>query len=712
MSAGRTDTQAQSDRTRGMSVDRGSGATRVSPRRVLLAMFVLVWCAFIVTAYYVSHKPADIQQLAALGHLGQTLAGWVGTLSLAHGLARRIAPSTGHLPAAQKFTLRIGLGLGVISLGTLALGAGGGLWPALPWAAILGAAPFTIKGLWSDLRELIQSPIRGRPSRLMALFVGVTVGLAFLAALTPPTAWDSLVYHLTGPKLYIAAHRIVHDIDIPHLGFPQGAEMLFTWGMLLSGAELAQLFHATFAILTLILLGSISESFAPGRGWLAASLLAGIPSAMTVAGWAYVEWMTMFAGLASLTLLVWAAQGPSEASVPSDDAQARRTAVVAGRMGPPMSGTWGWLLAGFFAAQAMSTKYTAVGMVVGLFIFAAWRLRPKRALVFFAGTSAVFTIPYLLKSWFLTGNPFYPFFLPGTFWDSLRQTWYSRPGTGLEPVRLLLAPWDATIWGIDGGFALGHPSYAATIGPLLLVLIPLVVLRPRGLQPRQSWLTAMLITAGAMYFFWLLGLASSHLLLQSRLLFPVLPMFAGLAVMGFDSLDRVEWTGFSIRYIVGALIALVFSLTFVSSLLRFIAEEPLGVISGTQSQARYYESRLGIYAWAMERINLLPEGSRIVFLWEPRSYACSPRLTCEPDAITDRWWHMRRLGMSATEIAAEWRSQGVTHILYYEYGAKIIRAAKVDPYAEADWSELERFIDEDLEEIETWGEAYVLYRLR
>jgi len=68
--------------------------------------------------------------------------------------------------------------------------------------------------------------------------------------------------------------------------------------------------------------------------------------------------------------------------------------------------------------------------------------------------------------------------------------------------------------------------------------------------------------------------------------------------------------------------------------------------------------------------------------------------------------------MSATEIAAEWRSQGVTHIMYYEYGAKIIRAAKVDPYAEADWSELERFIDEDLEEIETWGEAYVLYRLR
>jgi hypothetical protein len=682
-------------------------------RRILLALLVLVWCAFVLTAYYIAHKPADAEQLAALAHLALTLAGWVGTLALAHGLARLIAPSTEGYPAIPRMTLRLGLGLGVVSLATLVLGAIGGLWRAVPWIAIVGTAPFTIRGLWSDLRQLLRMPIPGGTSRLLALFVGVTVVLGILPALAPPTAWDALVYHLTGPKLYIAAHNLVHNIDIPHLGFPQAAEMLFTWGMLLTGPELAQLFHATFAILTFLLLGSITESFAPGKGWLAIALLAAIPSAMSIAGWAYVEWMTMFAGLASLTLLVWATHGGARGGRTST-AEAGGGGQIEGPdfIRVPASGLRAWSLAGFFAAMALSTKYTAIGVAAGLLIYAAWYVRPRRAVVVFAGTTAIFTLPYLLKNLFLTGNPFYPFFFQGAFWDSLRQSFYSRPGTGLGPIGLLLAPWDATIWGIEGGFLVGHPSYAATIGPLLLILIPLILLRPGRSERHQPWLAAFLLASGAMYLLWLVGLASSHLLLQSRLLFPALPMFVGLAVVGFDSLDRVEWPGFSIHFVVGALIALVLGLTLGSTILTFVADDPLPVITGSESQASYYESRLGLYAWVMDRINLLPDGSRIVFLWEPRSYACSTEVVCEPDAITDRWWHARRLGMTASEIAAAWRSQGVTHVLYYEYGAQVIRDAGVDPYRADDWSELDKFTKEDLEEVENWRDVYVLYRLR
>jgi hypothetical protein len=694
-------------------VDTEPAGRRIPLRRILLSMIVLVWCAFVLTAYYVSHKPASSQQLMALVHLGLTLAGWIGTLSLAHGLARRIAPWVAEVPALPRFALRLGLGLGVVSLATLALGAVGGLWRAVPWIAIVAATPFTIRGLWLDLRQLVRIPVRGLSSRLTALFVGVTVVLAVLPAFAPPTAWDALVYHLTGPKLYIEAHHLVHGIDIPHLGFPQGAEMLFTWGMLLTGPELAQLFHATFAVLTFILLGSISESFAPGRGWLALALLAAVPSAMSIAGWAYVEWITMFAGLASLALLVWATDGWGSAGQDSFEGEGvGRQSSESDSARLPGSGMPEWSLAGFFAAQALSTKYTAIGVVVGLLIFAAWRLRPRRAVVIFAATTTIFTLPYLLKNLLLTGNPVYPFFLSGVFWDSLRQSFYSRPGTGLGPLGLLLAPWDATIWGVEGGVAIGHPSYAATMGPLLLILIPLILLRLGGMRRRRSWLAALLIASGAMYLLWLIGLASSHLLLQTRLLFPAIPMLVGLAVIGFDSLDRAELPGFSVRYVVGALIALVLVLTLLSSVLTFIADDPLGVITGSESQASYRETRLGLYAWAMDRVNLLPDGSKVMFLWEPRSYACSSKIVCEPDAITDRWWHMRRLGMNASEIAAVWRSHGVTHVLYYEYGAQVIRDAKVDPYRADDWSELDRFIDENLEEVENWGEAYVLYRLR
>src|SRR4030067_324102 len=109
--------------------------------------------------------------------------------------------STRTVLLAMLCLVRIGLGVGVISLFTLALGAVGGLWPIVPWLVIILATPFSITGLWSDVRGLLRSPVQGSSSRFLELFVGLTVGMAFVRTLTPPTAWDALVYHLTGPTL-------------------------------------------------------------------------------------------------------------------------------------------------------------------------------------------------------------------------------------------------------------------------------------------------------------------------------------------------------------------------------------------------------------------------------------------------------------------------------------------------------------------------------
>ena len=69
---------------------------------------------------------------------------------------------------------------------------------------------------------------------------------ALLVALLPPTDWDGLFYHLTGPKLYLQAGQIVGGIDIPHLNFPSLMEMLFTWAMLLRSDIAAKLLHALY----------------------------------------------------------------------------------------------------------------------------------------------------------------------------------------------------------------------------------------------------------------------------------------------------------------------------------------------------------------------------------------------------------------------------------------------------------------------------------
>lgn len=55
---------------------------------------------------------------------------------------------------------------------------------------------------------------------------------------------------------------------------------------------------------------------------------------------------------------------------------------------------------------------------------------------------------------------------------------------------------------------------------------------------------------------------------------------------------------------------------------------PLPVLTGMQSRHTYLTDRLGWYAPAMQAVNELPPGSRVVFLWEVRAYYC--RADCLP----------------------------------------------------------------------------------
>jgi hypothetical protein len=99
-------------------------------------------------------------------------------------------------------------------------------------------------------------------------------------------------------------------------------------------------------------------------------------------------------------------------------------------------------------------------------------------------------------------------------------------------------------------------------------------------------------------------------------------------------------------------------------------------------------------------------------LWEPRSYYCPADIECEPDALTDRWWHARQHGLQAAAVASQWKEEGVTHVLFYRLGAEAIRKAGFDPLTAGDWAELESFLNDQLILVADFGEAYTLYRWR
>ncbi len=697
-------------------------STRGRQGRRLLPSVAVIWVAIVTSAYFAVHKPGSPEQFAALARapgaiaaalaglrlealarVASSVAGLLATISVATVLGRPWARAVHGLDRRSQIALQLGAGLASLSYLVLAMGALGATNRTTAWGIAALSLPFALPQ-W--IRMLRDRPARlpgRRADRWLAGFVLGLLLLAAIAALAPPTAWDSLVYHLTGPRLYIEAGRLTHGLDLPYLGFPAAGSMLFLWGMLLAGDRVPQLVHLSFGLLTLALIPAVVRRLAPGRSWLAAAILLGVPTAQLLLGWAYVDWMVAFAGLAAFVLLT-ARDGNGQTSDAADPGGAARS-ISTERLVRVV-------LAGLLAGLALNTKYSALWMVAGLLPVSYLRRRSIGDAALFAGSVLVFVIPFLLKNWLLTSNPVYPFFFPGQFWDSYRAAWFSRPGTGLGAGQLLLAPWEATIWGLEGGYFEGHPSYGATVGPILLALLPLALLRRSAATPERNQIrSALLILCGATFLGWLAQLAYSQLLIQTRLLFPVFPELAILAAVGFDGLGSFGRRGRSARFIIGGLLAFTLALTALQAALGFISASPLRVVSGSEPEEDYLGSRLGQHAVAMQALARLPDGSQVRFLWEPRSYYCPPALTCEPDSLLDRWWHERQLGGDAPAIAAEWRRLGVTHVLYYRLGAEAVRTAGFDPFIDKDWEELEHFLADDLVIAESFGDAYTLYRL-
>jgi hypothetical protein len=665
------------------------------------ALFV-IWASVVFIAYYRVHKPFGWSNLLALSRLAIDLTAWFGTLSIAHALGRFVISDQISMKPRTSFSLRLGLGLGLIGIVMVLLGALGGYRSALVWAVlIIGQIP-ALPAFVRELRHSLPSIPGTRWQRIFACGLFLLISMAFLDALAPPTGYDALVYHLTGPKLYAQAHTLHHNLDLPHLGFPQAGEMLFTWALLLDGPQVAQLLHWSFMLLSLALFGDLVGRFAPRHTYLASLLLLGTPSLFHLTGQAYVEWIPIFGGIAAVVVM-----GEMRSSLKGLEHESRVD------FGVDRKNLHLVILSAFFAALAFNAKYTSVGLVAGLGFAFLYTTRSARASALAAGAFVIFASPYLLKNFWLTGNPVYPFFFGGKYWDALRTFWYGRLGTGLSLAQVLRAPWDMTVAGVEGGAVAGFPSYGATVGPLFLALLPLVVLAFSWLKEP---LRAMIIRVGWIaligYCVWLIQTASSALLVQSRLLFPVWPFFLLLIVKGFERLWQIGSIARSVAVILLGLMVLAIALTLFNQFIAFQRRSPVQYLLGMESENHYLGDRLGQYFLAIEKVNGLPKGAAVQFLWEPRTYHCAQHIICNPDAILDRWWHTRQLVQDPDDIASSWKAQGVTHVFLARPGLRAVRAAGFDPLDEADWQALEAFIDVHLEPLGGSEDLYALFELR
>lgn len=413
-----------------------------------------------------------------IGHL-ITLSAAVGWLWLMAAAGQWLVERLGVTPRSDsvKVSLSLGLGAGLAGTALLALGGIGALRP-VPLLVVLGTAAVAfrrqIRGLGrsvlsiaSDLRE----EVRARPESWIAVVGLAIVSVCALAlAVAPVTDWDSLMYHVEVPALFLDEGRIHLPLDNLHVTRIGLVQLLYVVPLALGSPAGAAVLSLGFgAALALATYGAFADAFDRRTATVATTAVVGFAMLLLVAVTPRVDVaLTLFLFLASVLIA-------------REDVGEKTTLVTAG------------LLLGF----AFATKFVAGPYVVALGAAvlvvavgdrsagAALGARLGAGLLLAATTTAV-AAPWLLKNLLLVGAPFYPFLA-----EPVAQPWLRA--LGLAPDRSVLPPGTGDwVWGLRARFNLvdfvvaperltiegeGRYYFASP----MLAFLPLLVLRRRRL---------------------------------------------------------------------------------------------------------------------------------------------------------------------------------------------------------------------------------------
>jgi len=616
-----------------------------SPKWIIIAALSVLWVFVVYLGYYTVHKPFTASTILAILDRLADLAIWIAFLLLSAALGRRLVRSMSQGRPLEELVFSLGLGLGILSFGTFLLGMIGLLTRWLFWALFLVLLALHIRDIRTILRGLREEWQWKRPSKLsllLASFLCITSLFALVSTLTPPWEWDALVYHLTGPRIYVNEGRMVWVPDNFHLNFPAFVEMLFTGAILLKGDILAHLIHLGYGLLTALAIYSFSRKHFTGHVPLLATVLfTSIPTAVVIATWAYVDLaLAFYEFIAFFALMNWF-DAPGEKR---------------------------WLLmAGVFSGMAMSVKYTGVTALIVLSALMLFRLLKKRTDYrrHLAGLAALVLIalvvasPWYCKNAAYTGNPIYPYLFGGRNWNDLRNQWLTSIGVEMSPLELLLLPWDITVLGTQG-----TEAFDATISPFFLALLPLILVVRRD----HNTLAPLIIFSLTTYLLWIAAGAATYstFVLRTRILLPCFAPLSILMAYVVETLGQLERKAFSLRRFVLMALGLGLVINILSQGLAFLPHDPLRFIVGTESREDFLKRHLGDgHHDALNYINSnLPPSTQVLFLWEPRSYYCEDR--CLPDVVFDHFSQLASEYGEVDEISEALRRERVSHILVNE----------------------------------------------
>jgi len=549
------------------------------------------------------------------------------------------------------------MGLGLLGLVTFLLGAFSLLYPATACIVVVLAGIFCFRDVAGVARDIIKCPAgefrrtRGFTGKALLSILAALFIINIIGAMAPPSQVDPLIYHLAGPKRYLAAHHLHYIPYNLFFSYPCHLQMVFLFSMMLGGETCAQLVHCAFGILMVMQVYSMAGGSSGRRSFVAAFTLIAVGGFLGESIFAMVDLgLGCFSLLAFVSFYRWVRDGRS-----------------------------GWILAcALFCGFAIGAKthgaivpFAIAFLIVIASIIRGARISRAVALaLFLIAVSIAVGSPSYIKNYVFTGNPFYPFFyscfggrdLTPALLEHLASIGVlGREGVAGKIKLFLVIPWQLTLgtW-----FYSVYDSYL--IGPIYLCLLPLLLhpsFRPSRLD-RYILLFSLLYLAG-----WFL---------LSPMVRTAYVVWALLAV----TVSRI-WYGLPRGFArAAATIALVLWVVFQLGVNLYVQLPAYGAALGLKTKRDYLNEVLpfqsqGYFRWYDDYVWMndnLPEGSYVLCTSNMNYYLDHPSLSLEyylwhtyggEDTIFrkgyggDDW---PALAVSPEKMLGRFSSMGITHM--------------------------------------------------
>jgi hypothetical protein len=372
------------------------------------------------------------------------------TLRIAEaGLFFLSLPGLGRLAAPRRSLSSFeAAGLGLIVWGFLGffLAAAGLCRPNILKGVSVGLA---LLGGAVSLKNRDDRAFRLPRSPSLKIAAALFCGLYLLTTLVPETFYDALVYHLAAPQAWLQAGRMTDMPDIHLWRLPGLMQPLYMWGLAWSDERLCKLMNVGIAFLAA---GHLNRW--AGNRW----------------GRAAGEWSAvLFLSCPMVAVNSWSC---------ANDVPAGFLALLALTrwLDSRREGEGGDIfLAGLLFGAAAATKTTALFAapfyLIDSFLSRRSRGGAARLLLLFAAGATLPILPWMVRAWAWTGNPFYPHAASLLGGDrpeniALLKSWHAEMGAGEPLLSRLIALLRDSLTGIEAG-------RFGFVGPVLLMLLPL-----------------------------------------------------------------------------------------------------------------------------------------------------------------------------------------------------------------------------------------------